>query len=212
MPPFILNVPNTITILRMMMIPLACLPLLPIFGEHTFNTLLITSIFFIFASCTDFLDGYFARKLNQMTEWGAYMDPLIDKFLVWGLYLVFIFIPDLKIPIWTFVIIILRDFAVTQMRNYALNHDVYFKTSFLAKVKTAAQMIIGGGVLLFLLRTYYLNSIAAIPQANYLAYWQNNYYLDNLPSFLVMAVAIFTGITGVDYAYTLYKQLKSNKK
>ena len=212
MPPFVLNVPNTITIIRILMIPFACLPLLPIFGEHTFNTLLIASVLFIFASCTDFIDGYFARKLNQITEWGAYMDPLVDKFLIWGIYLVFIFIPELKIPIWTFVVIILRDFAVTQIRNYALKYDIHFKTSAIAKLKTTAQMVVGGFILLFLLRTFYLNSIASIPQESYLTYWKDNYYLDNLPSFLVMAVAIFTGITGIDYACTLYKQLKSNKK
>ena len=209
MPPFILNVPNTITIIRILMIPLACLPILPVFGEHTFNTLLIASISFILASCTDFVDGYFARKLNQITEWGAYMDPLVDKFLIWGIYLVFIFIPELKIPVWTFVVIILRDFAVTYIRNYALKHDIHFKTSDIAKLKTTAQMVSGGFILLFLLVTFHLNSTASIPQESYLTYWQNNYYLDHLPSFLVMAVAIFTGITGIDYAYTLYKQLKS---
>ena len=212
MPIFILNIPNTITIFRFLMIPMACIPLLPIFGAHSFNTLLMTSFFFIFAASTDFLDGYFARKLNQMTEWGAYMDPLVDKFLIWGLYLVFIFIPDLKIPAWSFIIILLRDFLVTQMRNYALHYNISFKTSFLAKIKTAGQMIIGGFVLLFLLVSYHLNSIANIPQENYLTYWQNNYYLANLPSFLVILVTIFTGITGVDYAYALYRQIKSNHK
>ena len=50
MPIFILNIPNTITIFRFLMIPMACIPLLPIFGAHSFNTLLMTSLFFYFCS------------------------------------------------------------------------------------------------------------------------------------------------------------------
>lgn len=206
MPPFILNVPNSISIVRLLMIPLASLPLLPLFGEITFGRLLLVCISFILASITDSLDGYYARKLNQKTEWGAYIDPLIDKFLVWALYLIFVFTPSLNVPLWTFVVILLRDLAVTEMRNYALKHSIAFKTSAIAKLKTTSQMVCGGGILVFLVVTFFLNSQSAVPHTNYLNYWDGG--LSFLPSYSIIAIAIFTGITGLDYAVTLYKEIK----
>ena len=207
MPPFIWNIPNAITLTRFIMVPLSCLPLLPIFGEHTGGTLLLVTISFIMAGLTDCLDGYLARKLNQMTDWGAYMDPLMDKFLVWGLFLVLTLIPQMNIPIWTFIVIFGRDLLVTEMRNFAIKKDISFKTSSLAKIKTSAQMIVGGFILIFLLTTYYLDGEQSI---YYMEYWvEINPFLYYLPRNLVILVSIFTGITGIDYAIMLYKKLKN---
>ncbi len=193
MPPFILNIPNALTILRLFTVPLCTVPLLPCFGTPTITTLIIVNVIFILGSITDYLDGYFARKLNQMSEWGAYMDPLIDKYLIWALYFVFTMV--LNVPLWTFLVILFRDLAVTQMRNYALKHQIKFKTSFLAKCKTASQMIIGALILIFLLVGAYDESLSDT--------------LMNISCILIQVVAVFTFITGVDYAYTLYK-LKNN--
>ncbi|MGL5956572.1 MAG: CDP-diacylglycerol--glycerol-3-phosphate 3-phosphatidyltransferase [Brevinema sp.] len=207
MPRFIFNIPNSITIFRLFMIPICAIPLLPIFGTPSLSLLIVVNVAFILAAVTDFLDGYLARRLNQLSDWGAYMDPLIDKYLIWALYLVFVFIPKLSIPLWAFLVILSRDLAVTQMRNYALKYQITFKTSFLAKIKTAAQMTIGAIILLFLLGTFYLNSLLINPYLYYLDYWEGN-VLFYLPTFLVCSVAVFTAITGIDYAYTLYKQIK----
>ncbi|MGL4561071.1 MAG: CDP-alcohol phosphatidyltransferase family protein, partial [Brevinema sp.] len=83
MPIFVWNLPNCLTIIRFFCIPIATLPLLPIFGHPTYQKFIIVMISFVFAGITDYLDGYLARKFNQTSDWGAYMDPLIDKFLIW---------------------------------------------------------------------------------------------------------------------------------
>lgn len=207
MPPFILNIPNTITIIRLLMIPMSTIPLLPVFGSPSIGILIFVNVSFVLASVTDFLDGYLARKLNQLTEWGAYMDPLIDKYLIWVMYFVFLFIPELKIPWWTFLLIIFRDIMVTKMRKYALKNNLKFKTSFLAKCKTAIQMIIGSFILLFLLITAILNTQLPIPYPIYFDYWQGNSY-SIIPSILVQLVSVFTFITGIDYTVILLKEIK----
>lgn len=206
MPPFIWNIPNLITIIRLLMIPLSTIPLLPIFGNPNVNILILVNITFILASVTDFLDGYFARKLNQMTEWGAYMDPLIDKYLIWAMYFVFLFISELQIPWWTFTLILFRDVAVTQMRNIALRNNIKFNTSFLAKCKTAVQMIVGALILLFLLVTAVLNDKLPNPNHMFLEYWEGQIYAI-VPLILVQCVTILTVITGIDYAIVLRKEL-----
>ncbi|MGL4677545.1 MAG: CDP-diacylglycerol--glycerol-3-phosphate 3-phosphatidyltransferase [Brevinema sp.] len=206
MPPFVLNIPNSITIFRLLMIPLCVLPLLPIFGSPNLSILIMVNVAFFVATITDFVDGYLARRLNQVSEWGAYMDPLIDKYLIWALYLTLVFIPKLSIPLWAFLIILARDLVVTQMRNYALKQGISFKTSFLAKIKTAIQMIIGSLILLFLLGTFYLNTLLGDPNPYYLDYWKDS-ILFYSPSFVVCGVAVFTAITGIDYAYILYQQI-----
>ncbi|MGL4389251.1 MAG: CDP-alcohol phosphatidyltransferase family protein [Brevinema sp.] len=210
MPIFVWNLPNFLTILRLFCVPLASFPLLPIFGEHTYGKLLLIVVAFIFAAITDYLDGYFARKLNQISDWGAYMDPLIDKFLIWALFLVFLFIPFLEIPIWTFVVILSRDLAVTQMRNFAISHDITFKTSFFAKTKTATQMIVGGLILMFLVLSFYLHQKTGSFSANYLEVWTHP-TLYHFPKYLVIFTALLTGATGLDYAITLWNNINKKK-
>ncbi len=189
MPPFIMNIPNLITIFRILTIPMCTLPLL--FGEPSVRTLIFVNVIFVVGAATDFVDGWLARRLNQTSDWGAYMDPLIDKFLIWALYFVFVLV--LHVPWWTFLVILGRDLAVTQMRNYALKHNIQFKTSFIAKLKTASQMIIGEIVLLLIL-------FQKMNSADY----------TNIASILIQIVAVFTLVTGVDYGWTLYKNVQNN--
>jgi len=211
MPKFILNIPNFLTICRLFLVPLACIPLLPIFGSHTNFTLGLTTCTFLLAAVTDFLDGYLARKLNQISDWGVYMDPLIDKFLIWALFGVLIFIPFLTIPKWTFLMIFIRDIIVTEMRNYAIKNNFSFKTSFFAKTKTAIQLISGGIILLFLWISYIYANTKNIHD-DYLRVWLPDYqWLYTLPKNLVIFTALLTGLTGIDYAKTLIIEIKKNK-
>lgn len=209
MPPFVWNVPNIITICRFLLIPLCTLPLLPVFGAYTPKKMLFIFILYIITSGTDFLDGYLARKLNQKSKWGEYMDPLVDKFLVWGLYGVFLFIPNMKIPMWTFWVIFFRDIIVTGLRNIAIKKNINFSTSFIAKLKTSIQLVVGGLLLFFL----YITILKANPNtADFLNIWTGNLaWLNDLPQYLIIPTTIFTAYTLLDYILIFIYNLKIMK-
>src|SRR5690606_10313322 len=89
-----------------------------IFGLRL-NELLFASIFLI-ASATDFIDGYIARKYNQITTFGKFLDPIADKVLVFtGLLYLMLQMSD-RVPLWTVVLIIIREFMVTGIRLLAV--------------------------------------------------------------------------------------------
>lgn len=209
MPPFVWNVPNIITICRFLLIPLCTFPLLPIFGAYTPKKMLFVFILYLITSGTDFLDGYLARKLNQKSKWGEYMDPLVDKFLVWGLYGVFLFIPGMKIPMWTFWVIFFRDIIVTGLRNIAMKKNINFSTSFIAKLKTSIQLIVGGLLLFFL----YVTVLKADPNTTDLVnIWTGNFlWLNDLPKYLIIPTTIFTAYTFLDYIIIFVYNLKIMK-
>lgn len=210
MPPFVWNIPNIITICRFLLIPLCILPLLPIFGDYTPKKMLSVLILYVITSGTDFLDGYLARKLNQKSKWGEYMDPLVDKFLVWGLYGVFLFIPNMRIPMWTFWIIFFRDIIVTGLRNIAMKKNINFSTSFIAKLKTSIQLVVGGLLLLFL----YITTLKVDFNHNttgFINIWTGNLiWLNNLPKYLIIPTAIFTAYTLLDYIFIFIYNMKKS--
>jgi cardiolipin synthase len=100
---------------------------------------LIAFAIFLFASLTDLLDGYLARRLNQQTELGKFLDPLADKFLVLGAFVTLIFLSE-QIPVWMVLCIVGRDVLITFFRYLAIYQGSSLRTSRLAKAKTAFQM------------------------------------------------------------------------
>ena len=99
----------------------------------------IAAILFIVASCTDWLDGYYARKLDLVTNFGKFLDPLADKLLVMSA-----FIPMVgfgTIPSWMVIVILAREFAVLGLRLVAVEYGEVIAASPIAKWKTAAQMV-----------------------------------------------------------------------
>lgn len=142
-----MNIPNRITVSRILLIPLIILILsLPIhLGEWTlFTTTIpvthgIAAIIFIIASGTDWLDGYYARRYNLITNLGKFLDPLADKLLV-STALILLVQLDL-LAAWIVIIIISREFAVTGLRVVAASEGVVLAASPLGKIKTATQLI-----------------------------------------------------------------------
>jgi len=142
-----MNIPNQITLSRILLIPLIILILsLPLnLGEWTlFKTTLpvthgIAAIIFIVASGTDWLDGYYARKYHLITNLGKFLDPLADKLLV-STALILLVQLDL-LAAWIVIIIISREFAVTGLRVVAASEGVVLAASPLGKIKTATQLI-----------------------------------------------------------------------
>ena len=94
---------------------------------------------FAFASLTDLFDGYLARRLDQETELGKFLDPLADKCLVLGAFITFIFLSE-QIQVWMVLCILARDIVITCFRYLAIYQGKTLQTTRLAKVKTAFQM------------------------------------------------------------------------
>lgn len=132
-----MNLPNKLTILRVIMIPFFLIFMLTDFmGE---NSKYIALILFVIASFTDFLDGYLARKYKLVTNFGKFMDPLADKLLVSAALISFVELQTL--PAWIVITIISREFIISGFRLVASDNGVVIAASYWGKFKTVAQMI-----------------------------------------------------------------------
>ena len=130
-----MNLPNKLTIARVIMIPLflICLYLNIGCGKY------IAVGIFIIASLTDLLDGKIARKYNLVTNFGKFMDPLADKLLVCSALIALV---DLnRIAAWIVIIIIAREFIISGFRLVASDNGVVIAASYWGKFKTTFQMI-----------------------------------------------------------------------
>lgn len=131
-----MNLPNKLTILRVIMIPFFLIALLV---EGIPYGKWIALGIFILASFTDMLDGKIARKYNLITNFGKFMDPLADKLLVSAALIALI--PLGKIPEWVVIIIISREFIISGFRLVASDNGVVIAASYWGKIKTVTQMV-----------------------------------------------------------------------
>lgn len=228
----ILNLPNFLTLLRLI--------ILPIFIYFLFQKEFIYQfwafILFLVASITDLVDGYIARKLNQETEFGKFLDPLADKFLVIGTFITFLFLHQ-QIELWMVLVIVFRDMLITFLRWLAVREGKPLRTTVMAKVKTAFQM----GTIIFILIIFLLisgnrkniinelymirieegYSTFEIATMNFLEFmegwregekWTFQQILNRIASFLpyfgMLLTTIITFLSGVRYLVANYKLLK----
>jgi CDP-diacylglycerol---glycerol-3-phosphate 3-phosphatidyltransferase len=127
-----MNLPNGLTLMRIFLVPLLVAVLL------TKYNVLIAAAIFLAASLTDLLDGYFARKREQVTTLGILLDPMADKLLISS---AFISLVQLQVvPAWMVVIIIGREFAVSGLRSIASAQGFTIDASELGKIKMATQV------------------------------------------------------------------------
>ena len=129
-----LNIPNALTMLRILAVPVVVVALL----AEIPNGDLWAGIVFVIAACTDGLDGYIARRRDQVTTFGKLMDPLADKLLVVAALVSLVSLDRLEA--WIAMVIIAREFAVTGLRAMAVEQGVVIAASWLGKVKTALQV------------------------------------------------------------------------
>ncbi len=127
------NLPNKLTILRVILVPVFMAVLL--LGWSRYIALAI----FLIACATDFMDGYIARKHNLVTDFGKFMDPLADKLLVTSAML--IFVQWGMLPAWVVMVVIAREFAVSGLRMIAASKGVVMAAGWSGKIKTGATMI-----------------------------------------------------------------------
>ncbi len=177
-----MNLPNKLTILRMIMIPFFMYFFL---SDMEYGR--ITGAFiFVIASFTDTLDGYIARKYNLITVFGKFMDPLADKLLVSAALICLV--ETGYISSWVAIIIIAREFAVTGLRVLAASDGIVIAASWWGKIKTITQMV----AIVSMLFDNYPFSLVDFPFSDIAMY---------------LAVA-FTIISGIDY-FRLNKEVFS---
>ncbi len=182
------KIPNILTTFR----AIAAALFFVFFVYNTREFVLLSTIVFAVAAFTDFFDGYLARRMNATSEWGAFVDPLADKFLTTSAFIAFVIIK--LVPLWMVVIVLLRDFLTTMMRLIKISNKKV-KTSKIAKIKTTLQMIFI--YLLLLLYTIYLNS-----KGNTAIFLKNIIYSDYV-YYSMLFITIFAIISLIDYLYQL---------
>ncbi len=126
--------PNSITIMRIMLIPVVLAFMLTRIEYGT----IIAFVVFAIAAASDGVDGYLARSRNQVTSLGKLLDPLADKMLITSVLVALVQLE--KLPAWVVVLIIAREFAVTGLRGIAAERGVVMAAGWLGKVKTTFQI------------------------------------------------------------------------
>ena len=128
------TIPNLLTVFRILLVPVLVTALLS--GLAIGDTL--AAVVFVVASLTDALDGWMARRSRNVTTFGKLMDPLADKLLVTGALVSLVSLDRLQA--WVAMVIIAREFAVTGLRQLAMEHGEVIPASFWGKVKTVFQV------------------------------------------------------------------------
>ncbi len=170
-----MNLPNKLTVLRVIMIPVFLVFLLTDCAGDASKY--IAAGVFVLASLTDMLDGRIARKYNLVTNFGKFMDPLADKLLVCSALIAFVELGYL--PAWIVIIIISREFIISGFRLIAADKGVVIAANYWGKFKTTFQMIM---------------TILLILQLDYP-------YADTVEWIFVYIALALTVISLVDYIY-----------
>lgn len=181
---------NKLTILRILLIPvmISVLYIDALVIDTEFLNMTVQQIIFaglfILASLTDFLDGYIARKYNQITTFGKFLDPIADKVLVFtALLYLMVQMPD-RVAIWGVMVIIVREFLVTGVRLIAVEHGKVIAASHLGKYKTLTTML---AIIMFLFNDFGLTLIHP-----------NLVWVTNIVYYIAI---FFTVWSGFDYLY-----------
>lgn len=180
-----MNLPNQLTVLRILMIPIFMIVALvslnwgslDMMGVNLEVTQLVAAIIFAVASITDWLDGKIARKHNLVTNFGKFADPLADKMLVMTAFIVLV--EQGKAAAWIVAIIVCRELAVTGLRLLLVEDGEVMAAAWPGKIKTATQMV---AIILLLI--------------NNVPFAAMNFPLDQI---MLYTCLIFTIYSGVDY-------------
>ncbi len=186
-PVFKLNVPNLISMVRVVLIPV----FIYFLSQGTIHGWKWAIFIFIFASFTDLLDGWSARKLRQVSEFGEFIDPLADKFLVLSALIALMVVdPYLEVfDFWMIVVIAGRDILITVMRWLAIKQNRPLRTSRFGKVKTAFQM----ASIVLIIMVYMAKKSRFFEVHESLPYW------------IMFSVTLLTAFSGLRYLLTNWR-------
>jgi CDP-diacylglycerol--glycerol-3-phosphate 3-phosphatidyltransferase len=195
-----MNLPNSITMSRIVMIPL----LLWILSTHfplqgNGEQEILASILFIMASITDGLDGYLARSRGQITTMGMLLDPIADKIMVTGALIALVAYNPQVVKVWIAVVIIGREFLISGLRSIASSEGFTIQASDLGKLKTVAQIV----------------SVVAAILAHHWDHWQVGVLIIPVKWYAVAAIyftVLVSTISAIDYFIGFWKQIDHASK
>lgn len=198
-----MNLPNKLTILRVFLVPVFMIIMIaPIFPDNFLGDMLqrsIAAVLFIITSLTDMLDGKIARKYGLITNFGKFMDPLADKFLVFGALLSIIYLyGDIRpVFIWAATVVMFRELAVTSVRLVASGSDgVVIAASSLGKIKTVTQIV----------------CICTVLLEPVLFFWFKPFAKWHILSYVTAALmVVMTVWSGMDYIKSYWKYISPNE-
>lgn len=183
------NLPNKLTVLRMIVAPVYLAVMLIPFEHHFFIGTLVFSV----GAISDFLDGKLARKYNQISVFGKLCDPVGDKMLFLAALLVFMKY-DLCSP-WIVMIIMSREFLVTSLRMVAVEQNIVIAAGIWGKVKTAAQMV--STIVTMLCMSF-------VPD-------DKRFITETVATVLLLILTFLTVVSGAKYLYDSLKQIDFKK-
>jgi CDP-diacylglycerol---glycerol-3-phosphate 3-phosphatidyltransferase len=132
-----LNIPNLLSICRILLVPPLVVVLLTKFPGKEFVGLGL----FLLAAVMDFFDGFLARRRNQVTRLGTLLDPAADKILISAAFVSLVELDPLLVPAWKVVVILAREFAVSSLRSFAAAENLVIPSGLSGKVKTIVQIV-----------------------------------------------------------------------
>jgi CDP-diacylglycerol--glycerol-3-phosphate 3-phosphatidyltransferase len=184
-----MNVPNKLTVLRICLVPIiVIISLINIPGEFLGIPVeyWLMDILFIIASITDKLDGDLARKNNQITNFGKFLDPIADKILVVSAFI--ILVGEQKLPTWVPIIVIFREFVVSAYRLITVqSNGKVIAANKWGKIKTASQMV---AIIMAFIDKYPYGAIFTTQMSTFSFVW--NLVVTVIMTFSVIAT-IFSG-------------------
>lgn len=194
-----MNLPNTLSLIRVLLVPLFVAALL-FMRDIPYAAFIVPALIYVLTALTDMLDGMIARKYNLITDFGKFIDPLADKFMVIGSQIAILVWMLLRLEytlamvfVWVVLIILLRELGVTSLRLVvAGNSGIVVAASLLGKLKTISQMV---GTVVILVEPM-------------LPFFGDNHIL----SYIFMGVMVFTTlVSGIDYLRAYLPYIDSNK-
>ena len=203
-----MNIPNTLSIIRCLLVPIFVAALIYMRDMGVWGLVVPAAIYGLTA-LTDMLDGKIARKYNLITDFGKFIDPLADKFMVLSSMisiLVWMLLRDNKtlalVFVWVVLVILLRELGVTSIRLVVAGKSgIVVAASIFGKIKTVSQMV---GTVLIILEP----ALPMVIKNSVVSYIADNHII----SYIAMAVMAFTTIfSGIDYLKAYMPYIDSNK-
>ena len=178
-----MNLPNILTVLRIILTFL----FVAIITHNGLFSKILAAFIFLIASLTDFFDGYYAKKNNLVTDFGKFMDPLADKFLILAAF--FAFVQMHVIALWMLVVIAVREVSITAFRLHAMRQGEVLEAEMAGKYKTTSQMIAISIILIFLV----------LRESKFAVHWSTAtfyqwYYAIDILMFVAVGLTLISGI------------------
>ena len=207
-----MNLPNKLTVLRMCLVPIILIVgFIPAHGLWHYISCVICAALFIGASITDMLDGKIARRDNLITDFGKFMDPVADKFMVIGAMFVLLYkFSNLSfVLIISLIIVVFRELAVTSMRLVvSTGQNIVVAANYLGKIKTVSQIVAVSTVFLEPVLQYVLKVIIEAVSGDKL-FWRTD--IVPLSWLTILFSLVMTVWSGLNYILAYWKYLDPEK-